>query len=49
MSVHTLHPSPFWADCGTTHFQSLRDRGTIADVIAVLPVAEPSSMARICL
>jgi len=39
MSVHTVHPSPFWADCGTTHFQSLRDRGTIADVIAVLPVA----------
>ena len=34
-----MHPSAFWADCGTTHFQSLRDSGTIADVIAVLPVA----------
>jgi len=39
MSVPTVHPSAFWADCGTTHFQSLRDSGTMADVIAVLPVA----------
>jgi len=34
-----VHPSPFWADCATTHFRALQASGAIGDVVAVLPVA----------
>ncbi len=34
-----VHPSPFWADCATTHFRALQASGAIAEVVAVLPVA----------
>ena len=39
MAQSKLHPSPFWADCATTHFRALQHSGAIAEVIAVLPVA----------
>lgn len=39
MAQSKVHPSPFWADCATTHFRALQRSGAIRDVIAVLPVA----------
>ena len=39
MSQSKVHPSPFWADCATTHFRALQASGAIRDVVAVLPVA----------
>jgi len=39
MPPSKVHPSPFWADCATTHFRALQASGAITEVIAVLPVA----------
>ncbi len=35
----TAHPSRYWADHSTAHFQALQTSGRIAQTIAVLPVA----------
>ena len=35
----TAHPSRYWADHSTAHFQALHTSGRIAQTIAVLPVA----------
>lgn len=34
-----VHPSPYWANCATTHFRALQASGAIREVVAVLPVA----------
>jgi creatinine amidohydrolase len=39
MPQSKVHPSPFWADCATTHFRALQASGAISEVVAVLPVA----------
>ena len=39
MPLSKVHPSPFWADCATTHFRALQASGAIREVVAVLPVA----------
>ena len=39
MPLSKVHPSPFWADCATTHFRALQSSGAIREVVAVLPVA----------
>ena len=39
MPSRPVHPSRFWADCPSTHFQSLIASGRAKDVVAVLPVA----------
>ena len=39
MPSRSVHPSRFWADCPSTHFQSLLASGRANDVVAVLPVA----------
>ncbi len=39
MSHVTAHPSRYWADHSTAHFQALQTSGRIAQTIAVLPVA----------
>ena len=39
MPLNKVHPSPFWADCATTHFRALQASGAICEVVAVLPVA----------
>ncbi len=39
MSNATAHPSRYWADHSTAHFQALQTSGRIAQTIAVLPVA----------
>jgi creatinine amidohydrolase len=39
MPQRKVHPSPFWADCATTHFRALQASGAISEVVAVLPVA----------
>ena len=39
MPLRKVHPSPFWADCATTHFRALQSSGAIREVVAVLPVA----------
>jgi len=39
MPQSKVHPSPFWADCPTTHFRALQASDAIGDVVAVLPVA----------
>jgi len=39
MPDHLTSTSRYWADQGTTHFQSLQASGRIDEVVAVLPVA----------
>ena len=39
MPLPSVHPSRFWAQCPTTHFQALKASGAAQQVIAVLPVA----------
>ena len=39
MPQATAHPSRYWADHSTAHFQALQTSGRIAQTIAVLPVA----------
>ena len=39
MPLSKVHPSPFWADCATTHFRALQSSDAIREVVAVLPVA----------